>query len=154
MTELRVENSSSGLIVYSLIRRHIQNTREGEMYLWYNSKNTACKMHMSSTVKTGWGVLFHGQTYLPSISFLAGFTLTTFTSVVPTSLRRISTRRCRSRCSYSRGALRSSQCAPVCTIPLSTMPCQWVSPASCFCHEARWKPALNDQFISWWEWRK
>ena len=55
---------------------------------------------------------------------LAGSTPTTFTLELPTSLQRISTRRCQSRCSYSRGALRSTQCAPVCTTLLSTMPCQ------------------------------
>lgn len=64
---------------------------------------------------------------------LAGSTLTTFTSVLPISLQRISTRRCQSRCSYSRGALQSTQFARVCTILLSTMPCQWVYPPFHFC---------------------
>lgn len=67
---------------------------------------------------------------------LAGSTPTTFTLVLPISLQRTSTRRCRSRCSYSRGALRSTQCAPVCTTLLSTMPCQWVYPPSRFCPPA------------------
>lgn len=87
---------------------------------------------------------------------LSGFTLTTFTLALPISPQRISTRRCQSHCSYSRGALRSTQCAPVCTTLLSTMPCQWVYTSFCFCLAAllkkeKKKKAFSDQWINWWE---
>lgn len=86
--------------------------------------------HMSPDTNMKFQSLPPVQIYSQILSVcLSGSTPTTFTSVLPISLRRISTRRCRSRCSYSRGALRSTQCAPVCTTLLSTTPCQWVYPS-------------------------
>lgn len=83
---------------------------------------------------------------------LAGSTPTTFTLVLPINLQRISTRRCQSRCSYSRGALRSTQCAPVCTTLLSTMPCQWVCPPPLLLsRDPRRTSDSSNQRISWWE---
>lgn len=78
-----------------------------------------------------WNLMFK-FVHTDHLCCLAGSTQTTFTLVLPINLQRISTRRCQSRCSYSRGALRSTQCAPVCTTLLSTMPCQWVCPPPCF----------------------
>lgn len=85
---------------------------------------------------------------------LAGYTPTTFTLASPISPQRISTRRCRNHCSYSRGALQSTQCAPVCTTLLSTMPCQWVVclPPTSVSHPCTKKtPAFSNQQISWLE---
>lgn len=89
--------------------------------------------------------------FIKPISFvwwrLAGSTPTTFTLESQISPRRISTRRCPSRCSCSRVASWSTRCAPVCTTRLSTTPCRWANPllhwvTSCWICS---KPAVSNQ---------